>query len=168
MSDPERSEEVAGGALGKVVGKAKSAIGSLIGNDELQREGNLQQATIEAEADAERERAAAEARREEAALLEERADASAERDRLRTELQADEQVDRARENAADREKSIQATAAREQVAIQARAQSRLRTADSLEERALLQRAEDAAHAAQLEREALAAERRATSIDPEAK
>jgi uncharacterized protein YjbJ (UPF0337 family) len=168
MSDPERSEEVAGGTLGKVVGKAKSAVGSLIGNDNLQREGNLQQAKVEADADAERAQAAAEVRRQEAEVLEQRADAAAERDRLRAEVEADDRVDRAGENAVERARNIESSAAREQAAIQARAQSQQRAADHLEEAALRQRAEDAARVAQLEREALSAERAAASIDPEAK
>src|SRR4051794_20551017 len=99
MSDPERSEDVAGGVPGKVVGKMKSAIGSLIGNDDLQREGNLQQAKVEAEVDAEREQAAAEVRRQEAELSEQRADAVAERERLRTELDAESQAERVRDDA---------------------------------------------------------------------
>jgi uncharacterized protein YjbJ (UPF0337 family) len=168
MSESDHPEEVAGGVFGKVVGKAKSAVGSLVGNEELQREGNLQQAKVEADADAEREQAAAEVRRQQAELLEQRADAAAERDRLRTELQAEEQADRIREHAAEREMNIQATTARAQETIHARAQAQERAADGLEAEALRQRAEEAAHVAQLEREALAAETTAATIDPEAK
>jgi uncharacterized protein YjbJ (UPF0337 family) len=152
MSESDHPEEVAGGVFGKVVGKAKSAVGSLVGND----------------ADAEREQAAAEVRRQQAELLEQRADAAAERDRLRTELQAEEQADRIREHAAEREMNIQATTARAQETIHARAQAQERAADGLEAEALRQRAEEAAHVAQLEREALAAETTAATIDPEAK
>jgi uncharacterized protein YjbJ (UPF0337 family) len=168
MSDPERPEEVAGGVLGRVVGKAKSAVGSLVGNEDLQREGNLQQAHVEAEADAERERAAAELRAQEAAVVEQRVEAAAERDRLRAEVDAEEREDRIREAASERGREIQAAAAREQVAIGARERSQQRTADLVEEETLRQRAEDAAEAARLERQADDAERTAAMIDPEAK
>src|SRR4051794_22548850 len=43
-----QSETVAGGPAGRVIGKAKSALGSLLGNDELEREGNLQEAHADA------------------------------------------------------------------------------------------------------------------------
>ena len=67
MTDAESPETTAGGAVGQVIGKAKVAVGSLLGNADLQREGNLQQAQVEAEIDAERETQAAELRDQEAA-----------------------------------------------------------------------------------------------------
>jgi hypothetical protein len=44
MTDAEFPETTAGGAVGRFVGKVKSAAGALVGNEDLQREGNLQQA----------------------------------------------------------------------------------------------------------------------------
>jgi uncharacterized protein YjbJ (UPF0337 family) len=68
----QNPEQVAGGGLGKVVGRVKEAIGSAMGNDTLSAEGHAQQV----QADTERE--AAELAKE-AAAKEERADLTAER-----------------------------------------------------------------------------------------
>ena len=59
-------EETAGGLLGKVAGKAKEVAGSAVGNDELAREGRLQQAQSDAEIEARREEAEARQREHEA------------------------------------------------------------------------------------------------------
>jgi uncharacterized protein YjbJ (UPF0337 family) len=50
--DPELTRE---DLFGKLAGKAKEAAGSLVGNDDLARDGRLQQAQIDAEADAARD-----------------------------------------------------------------------------------------------------------------
>ena len=47
MTD-ETSEQTAGGVIGRLVGKAKEAAGSLAGNEDVAREGRLQQAQAEA------------------------------------------------------------------------------------------------------------------------
>ena len=52
MTDSKMPEETAGGPLGKLAGKAKEAAGSVLGDEELAREGRLQQAQAEAEAEA--------------------------------------------------------------------------------------------------------------------
>ena len=49
---PENKEEVAGGALGKVAGRLKEAAGDLLGNEEVAREGRLQEAGADAELEA--------------------------------------------------------------------------------------------------------------------
>ena len=46
MPNSESVPTTVGGAVGRFVGKAKAAVGSLIGNDDLQREGNLQRAHV--------------------------------------------------------------------------------------------------------------------------
>ena len=68
MTDPETPEDTSGGLVGKIAGKAKEVAGSLVGNDDLAREGRLQQAQSEAEADAARREAEAQQRRAEADL----------------------------------------------------------------------------------------------------
>ncbi|MDQ6605794.1 MAG: hypothetical protein M3Z06_04510 [Actinomycetota bacterium] len=55
MADDEELELTREGLLGKLAGKAKEAAGSLVGNDDLAREGRLQQAQVEAEAEAARD-----------------------------------------------------------------------------------------------------------------
>ena len=59
VSDSETPETTTGGALGKVVGKAKEMVGKAIGEDDLAREGRLQQAQGEAETVAQRHSAQA-------------------------------------------------------------------------------------------------------------
>jgi uncharacterized protein YjbJ (UPF0337 family) len=166
MTDPESPERTAGGLLGDVVGKAKSAVGSLFGNEDLQREGNLQQAQVEAEADAERAGQVAELQNQEALVVEQRAAAAAERDRLRGELEAEATTQRLEEDKVRRARQVAADAAAKQADIQERAQRQERVAETVEAAALRRRAEQAAEAARLEQAAAAAERSADIIDPE--
>jgi uncharacterized protein YjbJ (UPF0337 family) len=49
VNEDANSERTAGGVVGKVVGKAKEALGGAIENEDLAREGRLQQAQSEAE-----------------------------------------------------------------------------------------------------------------------
>jgi uncharacterized protein YjbJ (UPF0337 family) len=149
MSNPDSPEspspeKTAGGLIGQVVGKAKSAVGSLLGNENLKREGNLQQAQVEAEADAVREKQAAELRREEAAVKEQRAEAAAERDRLRTELTAEDLRERIEETEARRESDIALSASQKQASIEQREALQERAADATEAAALHRRAAEAA------------------------
>ena len=166
MTDPESSETTAGGVVGRLVGKAKSAAGALVGNEDLQREGNLQQARVEADADAERERRAAELRAEEVAVTERRAEAAAERDRLRAEVEAEERKERAHDDEVRREREIAVDAAGEQAAVEQREELQERVADAAEISALERRATEAADVARLEAEARNAELTAETIDPE--
>src|SRR5689334_23717607 len=57
MTRPETPETTTGGPLGKVVGKVKEVAGEIIGEDDLAREGRLQQAEAGAEAVARRQAA---------------------------------------------------------------------------------------------------------------
>jgi uncharacterized protein YjbJ (UPF0337 family) len=168
MAESESTETTGGGVLGRVVGKAKSAVGSLIGNHDLQREGNLQQAQSDAEQQAAKEQQAAELRREAVAVEEQRANAAAERDRLRTELAAEDRLDRIDDLEVRREQEITIAAAQEQAAIEKREELQERASDATETAALHRRAVDAAEVARLEREAANAELTADVIDPEAK
>lgn len=166
MTDPESPETTTGGVVGRLVGKAKSAAGALVGNEGLQREGNLQQARVEAEADAERERQAAELRAEEVAVTARRAEAAAERDRLRAEVEAEDRKERIHDEAVRREREIATAAAGEHAAVEQRAESQQRAADAAEISAFERRATDAAAVAGLEAEAKNAELMADTIDPE--
>ena len=96
MPGSESNETTAGGAIGRLIGKVKASVGSVIRNNDLQREGNLQQAQSEAEARANEETRAAELRRQEIALEEQRVSADAERDRLRSELETEDRKERRR------------------------------------------------------------------------
>jgi len=141
VTNPER-EQTAGGVLGNLAGKAKEAAGSLTGNDDLAREGRLQQAQSEAEADARHEAEQARQREAEADLVAEKTETELERERLQTEIAA-----------ADREETIeeQSQAARRAAAEKAEHDKTLAETQS---------------AVRLEQEARRAEARANAIDPE--
>jgi uncharacterized protein YjbJ (UPF0337 family) len=168
MSEPESAETTAGGAVGHVLGKLKSAVGSLVGNDELQREGNLQQAQVESEAEAVHEREGAALRREELDVVERKAEAAAERERLQAEVDTEDRKERIEQDAAQREHEIAVGAAREQSAIEQYEAATHQTAESLEVDAVRRRAQNGVEIARLEQAARQAELKADTIDPEVK
>ena len=88
MTDSEGRERVAGGPIGKLAGKAKAAVGNLTRNDELAREGNLQEAQADAGAEAARHADEAERRQQQADLEARRNAVQTERESLRAEVEA--------------------------------------------------------------------------------
>src|SRR3954453_5465156 len=85
------SQNVAGGRTGKLAGKAKEVAGDLLGQENLAREGRLQQAGSEAEAEAAARRAEAEREKEKAETRAEGDQAELEARELRAELTAEQQ-----------------------------------------------------------------------------
>jgi uncharacterized protein YjbJ (UPF0337 family) len=81
-------ERTAGGLVGKVAGRLKSAAGSLTDNDDLAREGRLQEAQSDAGIEAREAQAEARLRDEEAQVKAEQAETEAERRELDNELAA--------------------------------------------------------------------------------
>src|SRR5687767_15553440 len=109
----EQSEQTTGGIVGKVAGKAKEAIGSATGDNDMAREGRLQQAQSDAEIEARREAAEAERAEAEAKLEQDRNETEIERDRLKAELTAEEREARAEADRVEAEQRAAADAARE-------------------------------------------------------
>ncbi len=74
MADDKKSgpEEGVRGVVEGVKGKAKEAVGNVVGNDELAREGKAQQDKAEAQRDAAKKEAEAESARASAAASEKR------------------------------------------------------------------------------------------------
>ena len=150
------SEETAGGALGRIAGKAKEVAGSALGHDELSREGRLQQAGADAELKAQQEAdlqaAQDDTRHEREQLLAEQAEAererAVERDRVRAESEAAEEQAR-QERAADAQRDAGEVAA-----------------ELKHDQAERERAAAAAESVRLEQEARQAEIRAEAADPE--
>jgi uncharacterized protein YjbJ (UPF0337 family) len=134
---PDNTEQVAGGALGKVAGRIKETAGEALGRDDLAREGRLQQAGADAEIEARQRDDVAGDEQAEADIESRKADTEAERARLHAEVDAERQ-----------EARIEADA------------------DRAEAQAEQQRAAETAEAARLEQEARRAEARADAIDPE--
>ena len=160
------NEQVAGGILGKVAGKAKEIAGEVTRNDELAREGRLQQAHVEAEAEAAVELVEAEQEEAAAALVAERDEAEIERQRLlaeKAQLEREKAID-ARAAAAERDAERKAAAEKQAVAKKEAMQEKV--ADTLEGAARRDRAVAGAEVNALEREARKAELVADVIDPE--
>lgn len=166
MTNPEIPERTRGGLAGKLAGRMKQAAGSVLGNEDLAREGRLQQAQVEAEADAAVAAERADQAAAQADLAAERTENEIERERLENEIAArkrDEQIERDRRQA---ELDAQASAQRDKAGAAAKKQLHERGADVAETVAQTERAATAQQAARLEQEARAAEATADAIDPE--
>ena len=166
MSNSSSPRPTAGGAAGRMIGKVKSVVGSLFGNDTLEREGNLQQAQADAADEAERRRSTAEFQRGALGLEAERVDLELERERLRTEVEADRRKARVEQDEARMERHVDVEAAEREAAIVHEAEMKQRAAAATERAALHRRDVDAQEAARLERAARVTENVADAIDPE--
>src|SRR4051794_10707736 len=95
-------EQTAGGAIGRLAGRAKEIAGAALGREDLHREGTLQQEQAEAEARVDAERTAAERAGEQALIESERAAIEGERreaGRQAQRIEAEEQAERERAGA---------------------------------------------------------------------
>jgi uncharacterized protein YjbJ (UPF0337 family) len=166
MTESDTPERVAGGVAGKVAGRLKETAGRVIGDEDLAREGRLQNAEAEAEREAEQRSAEAREAESEAQLQAEKAATEAERDQLRTEVterdrEAEAEADRRRaENDAESRARAKATSAEATKGV------RESVADTSERGAEQARIAEARDAVELERDARTAEARAEIIDPE--
>src|SRR4051794_41217128 len=88
---PDNTEQVAGGALGKVAGRIKETAGEALGRDDLAREGRLQQAGADAEIEAPQRDDVAGDEQAEADIESRKADTEAERAPLHAEGDAQRQ-----------------------------------------------------------------------------
>jgi len=154
VTDPEM-EPTGGGLLGRLAGRAKAAAGALTGNQDLAREGRLQEAKVQAADDAARSAAQARVREQQAEVEATRQDNALEREHLEAEVAADEREARIEH---DRRRAEQQAAARE---VREKEQAR-----ELEQSAEEERLGAAAQALRLEQEARRAEAGADAIDPE--
>ena len=166
MSNSSSPQPTAGGVAGRMIGKVKSAVGSLFGNASLEREGNLQQAQADAAEEAEHRRSTADFQRGALGIEAERVDLELERERLRTEVEADERKARVAQDEARLERHVDVEAAQREATIAHEAEMKDRAAAATERAALHRRNVDVQEAAGLERAARATEDVADAIDPE--
>ena len=166
MKNPDSPERTAGGPLGRLAGKAKQLVGSALGEEDLAREGRLQEARVDADADA--QRAAEEARlsEEHSELEAQKVEAEAERERLQAEVDA-----KRREEEIERERQETERRAAEEALQNQRAAEADRNAEAAAAAEIARRGESelvagARTATALEQEAERAEARADAIDPE--
>ena len=105
MTEPETDERTTGGLAGKVTGKAKELAGELTNNDDLAREGRLQQAQGDAAVEAAEARTEAQQADAAAQLEEDKVETAAERQRLEAEIEqrrTEEAAEANREHAEER------------------------------------------------------------------
>ena len=121
LSGRENSERTAGGLVGKIAGRTKEAVGSALGRDDLGREGRLQQAQVDAEAQAARAAAEANHHATEASLQAEKTEAQLEYDRLQNAVAAREREQRIEGERDDAERQAESQARREQAAAESQA-----------------------------------------------
>jgi uncharacterized protein YjbJ (UPF0337 family) len=165
VNEDANSERTAGGLVGRVVGKAKEALGGAIENEDLAREGRLQQAQSEAELEARREAEKARAHEEQAITRERQTEIAGQRDQLRNHVAANQreaEIDRDRRQSEDR---AAIDAERERDAADAEQARDHGITEQTVKAAENGRVAAAQQANRLEREAAAAERRAENLDP---
>jgi uncharacterized protein YjbJ (UPF0337 family) len=151
--------------VGKLAGKAKEAAGSLVGDNDLAREGRLQQAQVDAETQAERYAGEAEQRADEAALAQAKTETELERERLETEVAAQEREDRIERDRQKAEGEAQAQAQRKQADAERQREVEESTAQSTAQAAENERLSTAKQEIRLEQQAREAEGKANAMDP---
>jgi len=104
-------EATAGGAIGKLTGRAKELAGTVLGRDDLHREGKLQQVQSEAEKDAATLAAEAKQKEGEAELEQEKAEAAVERSQVELEAGEIESEERAERKLAEERREAELEAA---------------------------------------------------------
>lgn len=166
MTNPEIPERTRGGLAGKLAGRIKEAAGSLVGNDDLAREGRLQQAQVEAEADAKAAADRADQAQAEADLVAARKENEIERERLENEIAAREREEAIEQERVEAERAAQTAAGKEIAEIDARQRLQERGADIAERAAEADRLAAAQESSRLDQEARGAEADAKIIDPE--
>jgi uncharacterized protein YjbJ (UPF0337 family) len=165
VSNHDTSEEVAGGLAGRLAGKAKQAAGAVLGDDDMAREGRLQEAKVDQEREAAREAAEARQAEGQAELEAERAATEEERRRLETEEATAQREAAAERDRIEQERAAEERARRERAEAAALERSGTAAADATERAAEQQRVREEADAARLEQEARQAEARADMLDP---
>jgi uncharacterized protein YjbJ (UPF0337 family) len=166
LTDQENPERTAGGLVGRIAGKAKEAVGSLLGNGDLAREGRLQQAQVDAEADVQRSDAEARQRDAEAKLHAEKTETEIERQHLENEVAAQEREQQIARDRREAERTARTEARQEKTAIERQREAEESAALSAEQRADRDRVNAAEEAIRLEQRARSAETTAAIIDPE--
>jgi hypothetical protein len=130
LRDPH-SEQTAGGAPGKLIGRLKAAIGAGAGRPRLEREGRLQESAAEAELDARASTNEASVRERQAEISKQRTETELQRRELEHEVSAQERAEAIEDDrrAAERERG-----AAEQTAadLDARAREAERHADTID------------------------------------
>jgi colicin import membrane protein len=166
VTNPQTPERTRGGLAGKLAGRVKQAAGSLLGDKDLAGEGRLQEAQVEAEADAADAAQRASTTHAEAELDAARAENEIERERIANEVSARQREEVIERDQAQAEAAAQAETRQRKVAADAQRRAQESAADTTERTAEQERIAAVKEAAALQREARRAEATAEAIDPE--
>jgi uncharacterized protein YjbJ (UPF0337 family) len=164
MTEPS-PESVAGGPLGKVVGKLKEVAGKVTGQEDLAREGRLQQAGADAERQAAEHEVVSEQASREADLERQRREAVLEREQLAAEVQELDERDRIDREAAEQRAAVEADSRQQQRAVQAETSRAVHDADRQKATAVSAHTRDAEEVARIEAAANRADGTADVLDP---
>ena len=166
MSSPDVPETTWGGMLGKVLGRVKEVAGELVRNDDLAREGRLQQAQADAQAVAQRRAGETNELENEQQLEAAQHENALERERLRAEIA---ESDRDAVLEATRQQRQLEAAEREVLEVREAERKRRageRAAATAEHSALSDRVSEEQRISRTEQNARRAERTADIVDPE--
>jgi uncharacterized protein YjbJ (UPF0337 family) len=158
-------ETVAGGPLGKVVGKLKEVAGKVTRQDDLAREGRLQQAGADAEREAEERQTVSEQAAREAELERQRREAELEREQLAAEVQELDERDRIEREAAQQRAAVEAETRQQQRAVQAETSRAQEDAERRAATAVSDHTRDAEAVERIEAAANRADGTADMLDP---
>ena len=165
VTDADNPETTSGGLVGKLAGKAKDVAGRVIGDEDLAREGRLQDAAADADITAQKHAAEAQRHDQAAQLEQEKADLQAEQQRLQTEVAADQREDQIEADRRQAEQQAETTAAKERADAARTEQAAQANAETQEELSHDERIAREQEAAELEEQARKTEARADVIDP---
>lgn len=161
-------EQVAGGGLGKAVGRVKEAIGSAIGNETLSGEGRAQQVQVETEREAAELAKEAAAKEERADLTAERVETETRREQLEGELALEQREDEIEGAEGSAVAAAQERSHEESMDAEHRRRAEESDADRQERIARTREVSELDEAGRLRAEAEQAAQNAAAIDPEEK
>lgn len=164
----QRPEQVAGGGFGKVVGRVKQAVGSVLGNDTLSGEGRAQQVRADTEREAAERAKEAAAKEERADLKAERVETEARRQELEGELALEERKDEIEGAEDSAVTAAQERAHEEKMDAEHVRRAQESEADARERIARTREVSELEEAQRLRAEAEKAAQKAAAIDPEEK
>ena len=165
MASTDKPERTSGGIVGKIAGRAKEAAGTVLNDEELSREGRLQQTQVDAEAEAKERAAEAQQLEAEAELKQEKAETKAERELLENELQEKAREETAEADRRNVESSAEQRSAEEIAAAEQQKASEQSEARKAEIQAEQDKAAEKRAAVRLVQEAQRAEAEADVADP---
>jgi uncharacterized protein YjbJ (UPF0337 family) len=165
LTSSKNPERTSGGLVGKIAGRAKEVAGEALKDDQLAREGRLQQSQVDSEQEARNQAADARRRDAEAELEREKVETRAERERLENELTAKTREEAAERDRREAEKLAEERSASEVERAEKQKASALAHASQIEREAEEERQEGKHAAARLEEKARRAEATADTIDP---